>query len=112
MDTYVPQSVSNLVWAYATLGVQPGQDFCAAVCAHMGAHLAKYGSQHIANTLWALAVLDYRDEETLRSVAGEVSASVYSLITHSLTFGLKHPGLTEALPHIWVPGLGSKQHTN
>lgn len=72
MDGYVPQSVSNLVWAYATLGVQPGEEFCAAVCAHMGAHLGNYGSQHIANTMWSLSVLDYRDEATLRGVAGEL----------------------------------------
>jgi len=53
-----PQELSNTVWAYATLGLEPRAEAWTA----LGAAVVRVGPgmnpQNAANTLWSVATLD------------------------------------------------------
>ncbi|GLC42994.1 hypothetical protein PLESTM_001410700 [Pleodorina starrii] len=68
------QAVSNIIWAYATLGVQPGAEFLGQVCRHVSCCAPSYRWQELANTAWALATLGHRDAAALAAVEREVVA--------------------------------------
>ena len=58
-----PQHVSNTLWAFARLGVDPGQDMMEAA-AHQLLRCAKAAkTQEIANSMWACAKLGYTPED-------------------------------------------------
>lgn len=51
------QNLSNSVWAFATLGVDPGHPFLEAVERASVARLHEFSPQNVANALWAFAKL-------------------------------------------------------
>ena len=59
MAAFQPQSVANLVWAYATLAHKPPDDFLELLCGHAQQQLYLYSPQNISNTVWALATLKH-----------------------------------------------------
>ncbi|BDA42502.1 probable RAP domain-containing protein, chloroplastic at C-terminar half [Coccomyxa sp. Obi] len=71
MPSATSHGVSNLLWAYAKLGLNPlgGQLFRNAV-AHACSNLDKFSMQHLTNTLWSLAVVQHEAKpEVLDSFA-------------------------------------------
>lgn len=59
MHTFQPQSVANMIWAYATLGHQPPGEFLELLCSHAMHELPHFSPQNISNTIWALATLKW-----------------------------------------------------
>ena len=62
MHTFQPQSVANMIWAYATLAHQPPEPFLQVLCHHTMHDLPNFSPQNISNTVWALATLKYPTE--------------------------------------------------
>ncbi|KAL6756404.1 hypothetical protein V8C86DRAFT_3136640 [Haematococcus lacustris] len=69
MPSWASQAVSNLTWALATIGLQPGPPYLAAASRRMLASLGSWPPQHLANTLWALATLGHVDMGFMQQVA-------------------------------------------
>ncbi len=59
MTTFQPQSVANMIWAYATLAHTPPTDFLTLLCGHALHELPSFSPQNISNTIWALATLKH-----------------------------------------------------
>ncbi|GLC42995.1 hypothetical protein PLESTM_001410800 [Pleodorina starrii] len=85
--TWSSQAVSNIIWAYATLGVQPGAEFLGQVCRHVSCCAPSYRWQELANTAWALATLGHRDTSALAAVEEEVVARMRKAAASSSSSG-------------------------
>ena len=59
MTTFQPQSIANMIWAYATLAHSPPSDFLTLLCSHALHELPNFSPQNISNTIWALATLKH-----------------------------------------------------
>ncbi len=59
MTTFQPQSIANMIWAYATLAHSPPSDFLTLLCGHALHELPNFSPQNISNTIWALATLKH-----------------------------------------------------
>ena len=59
---FQPQSVANMIWAYATLDHQPPPAFLLVLCQHAQRQLASFSPQNISNTIWALATLKHTNQ--------------------------------------------------
>ena len=59
MTTFQPQSIANMIWAYATLAHSPPPDFLTLLCDHALHELPNFSPQNISNTIWALATLKH-----------------------------------------------------
>ena len=55
--TAEPQAIKDVLWAFATMGVHPGDTFLAAMVAAAQASWDSFEAQHISIMLWALAKL-------------------------------------------------------
>jgi len=53
-----PQHIANTLWAYATLGIQPGAGLVACLERRAAAVVGEFNPQDIANTLWAYASMN------------------------------------------------------
>lgn len=62
MHTFQPQSVANMIWAYATLAHKPCEAFLDLLCDHAMHELPSFSPQNISNTVWALATLKYHSK--------------------------------------------------
>ena len=72
LKTFEAQSISNMVWAFATLDFKDEvflEKIAKEVCQR---DLEKFNTQNIANTVWAFATLDFKDEVFLEKIAKEV----------------------------------------
>ncbi len=58
---FKPQDVANLMWALATLGVDPGAELATAMSRRAVASAGEFNQQEVANLMWALAVLSCED---------------------------------------------------
>ena len=58
---FKPQGVANLMWALATLGVDPGAELATAMSRRAVASAGEFKPQEVANLMWALAVLSCED---------------------------------------------------
>ena len=67
VDSFKPQNVANLMWALATLGVEPGAELATAMSRRAVAIAGEFNLQDVANLMWALAVFscEERDCRTL-----------------------------------------------
>ena len=54
-----PQDLSNLLWAYASLGYHPGETVLGAISEEVVAKVGGFNAQGVANTVWAYAALGY-----------------------------------------------------
>ena len=61
IGSFQPQSVANMIWAYATLAHHPPAAFLDVLCRHALQQLASFSPQNISNTIWALATLKHTD---------------------------------------------------
>jgi hypothetical protein len=52
-----PRNVANIMWACATLGLQPPPDLVDALSRRITSSAESFGSQAVSNILWALASL-------------------------------------------------------
>ena len=59
---FKPQEVANLMWALATLGVDPGAELATAMSRRAVASAGEFKQQDVANLMWALAVLSCEDQ--------------------------------------------------
>ena len=73
MTTFQPQSVANMIWAYATLAHTPPSDFLTLLCNHALHELPNFSPQNISNTIWALATLKHTNRVMLMSKFERVS---------------------------------------
>ena len=48
------------MWAYATLGVQPGPRCLDALAGFAGRNLPDFSPQNISNSCWAMATLQFK----------------------------------------------------
>ena len=52
------QAVSNILWAYATLSIQPGKIFFQILQAHTVVIMSSCKPQSLSLLMWAMATLD------------------------------------------------------
>lgn len=71
MDECVPQALSNMIWACATLRHEHPR-FVYAVAASASPRLHTFQSQTLANTLWAYSVLGVYPPELFQNAAEEM----------------------------------------
>ena len=62
MHAFQPQSVANMIWAYATLAHNPPAHFLDLLCSHAMHELPHFSPQNISNTIWALATLKWQSK--------------------------------------------------
>lgn len=65
MHAFQPQSVANMIWAYASLAHNPPGPFLEALCEHAAHQLPHFSPQNISNTIWALATLKWHGKVSL-----------------------------------------------
>ena len=68
MSTFQPQSVANMIWAYATLAHKPATEFLDLLCGHALQELPNFSPQNISNTVWALATLKHNNRVCIQPV--------------------------------------------
>ncbi len=51
-----PQDVGNLMWAFATLGMEPGEEVVAAMARRALETAGQFNPQEAANVMWAYEV--------------------------------------------------------
>ena len=61
VDSFEPREVANLMWALATLGVEPGAELATAMSRRAVASAGEFKPQNVANLMWALAVFSGED---------------------------------------------------
>jgi len=73
LDEFWPQALSNIVWAYANVGVSTSQLF-EKVAEHIIAldSLDRYDSQALSNIIWAYATLDEPHPKLYKKVADHI----------------------------------------
>ena len=71
IDECVPQAVSNMIWACATLR-HHHPNFSQAVAASAAPRLSSFQSQTLANTLWAYSVLGLYPKSLFNAAADEI----------------------------------------
>ena len=83
VDSFKPQNVANLMWALATLGVEPGAELATAMSRRAVASAGEFKPQEVANLMWALATLGVDPGAELatamsrRAVASAHQPSIY-----------------------------------
>ena len=86
MHPFQPQSVANMIWAYATLAHKPPEPFLDLLCHHTQEQLHNFATQNISNTIWALATLKYHNKVRLllrQLQEKQVQVQACSAETHS-----------------------------
>jgi hypothetical protein len=58
---FKPQEVANLMWALATLGVEPGAELATAISRRAVASAGEFKPQEVSILMWALAVFSGED---------------------------------------------------
>ena len=58
LPDFTPQAIANIMWAFAILAHNPGQQLLEAVSADVYKRLDDFSPQHIAVTLWAFGKLE------------------------------------------------------
>jgi len=76
---YDAQAVANTVWAYATMGREPGEGVMGMLEGRMGEVVGEYNAQDVANTMWAACVLSECSAQTLVQTASRLSGCLSSL---------------------------------
>ena len=80
-----PQNMANILWAFATLDVQPGTALLEAGAHRMLELLPTTKPQALSNTMWAFATLGYNP--------GMPCPSSYTNVSVQHHVGIRHPGL-------------------
>ena len=57
VNSFKPQNVANLMWALATLGVEPGAELVTVMSRRAVASAGEFKPQNVSNLMWALATL-------------------------------------------------------
>jgi len=73
-DDFNPQDISNMLWAFATLGLQPSKALLAGLTEQAMVVQGDFKAQGIANTLWSFATLGLQPSEEL--MAGMMKQAV------------------------------------
>ena len=76
------QEVSNTVWAYATMGMKPGERLMGLLERRAEATAGDFNSQNVANTLWAYATMGRKPGERLMGLLerwAEVTAGEFQV---------------------------------
>ena len=75
LPEFTPQAIANIMWAFAILAHNPGQQLLEAVSADVHKRLDDFSPQHIAVTLWAFGKLEASPGAVLLQVPTSLSAS-------------------------------------
>lgn len=89
MTTFQPQSIANMIWAYATLAHSPPSDFLTLLCSHALHELPNFSPQNISNTIWALATLKHTNRALMQAVEMEVTARL-GMPEEAIKFSRQH----------------------
>jgi len=60
---FKPKEVANTLWAYATLGIQPGGSFLGQLEEQVERLAHEFNSQDVANTLWTTSFLNIHNPD-------------------------------------------------
>lgn len=101
-----PRNLAQLIWAAATLQVQPPSSFMHAFLAASGSQMQRFKAIDLANTLWGVARLGYQPSSLWLSASlaasarcwsqfkpFELSISIWALATMGVRF--TRPGLLQ-----------------
>lgn len=80
LPDFTPQAIANIMWAFAILAHNPGEQLLESVSADVYKRLEDFSPQHIAVTLWAFGKLEASPGAVLLQVH-----SLLSLCMHSRT---------------------------
>lgn len=58
LPEFTPQAIANIMWAFAILAHNPGEQLLESVSADVYKRLDDFSPQHIAVTLWAFGKLE------------------------------------------------------
>ena len=79
MHVFHPQSISNLLWAFATLGECPDAALLQSLAGHTLHLLRDFSPQNLSNVAWSLATLkdctDCTSVQNLHKVRAAAAAS-------------------------------------
>jgi hypothetical protein len=64
------QCLSNLAWAFASLGVEDGPLF-ESIAARSMAKISEYSQQNLSNTSWAFSAIEVVNMPLMKSLAAE-----------------------------------------
>ncbi len=73
---FKPREIANLMWAYATLGREPGAELAGAMSRRAVSTAGKFNPQEIANLMWAYATLGLGRGHDVGAGAGGGGAAV------------------------------------
>ncbi|KAJ1485743.1 hypothetical protein T484DRAFT_1891939 [Baffinella frigidus] len=104
---FIPQGVANVLWAVATMGIEPGPGLLQAMQRRATATAGDFNPQDVANVLWAVAKMEIEPEprllEAMQRRATATAANfehqnVTNLLWALATMGIKpEPGLLQAM---------------
>jgi hypothetical protein len=103
----VPQGLSNLLWACATLG-HKDPTFLAAATHECGTRVERMSSQNLSNVLWACATLGHADGRLLSSWAEAVMHKL-DMFESQVGCWRQGPSATRRL-HVGARGFRIGQH--
>ena len=114
IGSFKPQGLSNLVWAYATLGHSAPQLLDAVAQAAMGS-MGSFNPQDLSNLVWAYATLGHSAPQLLDAVAQAAMGSMGSFKPQGLsnlvwayaTLGHRAPQLLDAVAQAAMGSMGS-----
>ena len=112
LDRFVPQALSNIVWAYATAGIRHEELF-EKVASHIVGldRMVRFQPQALSNTVWAYATVNIPHEELFEKMANAILDKL-NRFTHPQDFsntawafaktGISHPKLFDQMANQFV----------
>jgi hypothetical protein len=86
LSYFNPQSLSNTVWSFATLGHKPSLEFLQALEDEGKAKIKTFTSQHLSNTIWSFATLGHKPSaEFLKALEEGIQAKIKTFNSQDLS---------------------------
>ena len=90
VDSFKPQEVANLMWALATLGVEPGAELVTAMSRRAVASAGEFKPQNVANLMWALATLGVEPGAELATAMSRRTVAIFVHYVECIFFVFGH----------------------
>mmetsp|Transcript_97519 Transcript_97519/g.260254 ORF Transcript_97519/g.260254 Transcript_97519/m.260254 type:complete len:479 (-) Transcript_97519:210-1646(-) len=100
-----PQSLSNILWAFATLSWSPRDGLLEQICDSAMQQIESFNPQDLANTAGALASLKCRKDSLMQAIAEQTLAKLDSFVPQAVStvawacasLGYRHEALMQAI---------------
>mmetsp|Transcript_52895 Transcript_52895/g.116101 ORF Transcript_52895/g.116101 Transcript_52895/m.116101 type:complete len:479 (-) Transcript_52895:205-1641(-) len=100
-----PQSLSNILWAFATLSWSPRDGLLDEICDSAMQQIESFNPQDLANTAGALASLKCRKDSFMQAIAEQALMKLDSFVPQAVstvawacgTLGYRHVALMQAI---------------